>query len=337
MVGSCPSQLARGSRMRQRILIIALLVVAASLAITLLLVPRLGRAPVLSGYVEGESLYLASPISGSVTELAVQRGDRVTAGQRLFAIDSRQVGALRDQARAEVSAASAQAQDARKGLRPSEVAVFEANIAAAEASAREAGLVLRRVRILAAKGIYAPARLDDAKAANDAATAQVLAAKRRRDSATLGARTDQVAAADSAVARAQAGLGAADARLTDVSPLAPAVGRVEEVFFQKGEWAVANQPVLALIPDDKIKLRFFVPEKAVSAYTPGATVKFACDGCAVGLTAVITFISPRPEFTPPVIYSREARDRLVYLVEARPSARLNPGQPVDVTPLGQGK
>ena len=323
--------------MKQRLLIIGLLVAAAALVVVLVLVPRLTRAPVLSGYVEGESLYLASPVSGSVTELAVQKGDRVAAGQRLFAVDPRQITAQRDQARAEVSAASAQAQDARKGLRPSEVAVFEANIAAAEARAREAELVFRRIRILARKGIYSPARLDDARAAYEAATAQLSATKRQRDSATLGARTDQIAAADSRVAQAQAGLGAADARLTDISPLAPSGGRIEEVFFQKGEWAVANQPVLALIPDDRIKLRFFVPEKAVSAYAPGGQVMFACDGCVTGLTAVITYISPRPEFTPPVIYSREARDRLVYLVEARPSARLNPGQPVDVTPLGNGK
>ena len=323
--------------MRQRLLIVALLAIAAVLVVVLVLVPRLTRAPVLSGYVEGESLYLASPVSGSVTEITVQKGDRVVANQRLFVIDPRQVMAQRDQARAELGAASAQAQDARKGLRPSEVAVFEANIAAAGARAREAETTLHRVRVLARKGIYAAARLDDARAAYDAAAAQVVAAKRQKDSAILGARADQIVAADSRVAQAQAGLGAADARLTDIAPLAPGAGRVEEVFFQKGEWAVANQPVVAIIPDDRIKLRFFVPEESVSAYVPGRQVKFACDGCAAGLTAVISYVSPRPEFTPPVIYSREARDRLVYLVEARPSARLNPGQPVDVAPLGKGE
>jgi HlyD family secretion protein len=105
------------------------------------------------------------------------------------------------------------------------------------------------------------------------------------------------------------------------------------VFFQQGEWAPANQPILSLLPDERIKLRFFVPETQLSAYRTGAVVHFACDGCARGLTAQINYIAPRPEFTPPVIYSREARDRLVYLVEARPSVRLNPGQPVDVEPL----
>jgi HlyD family secretion protein len=183
------------------------------------------------------------------------------------------------------------------------------------------------------KGIYAPARLDDARAVANAAQAQVVAARRQRDAATLGAREDQVRAAEFRVVQASAGLSGAQARLADLSPTAPAAARVEEVFFQPGEWAAANQPILALLPDDRIKLRFFVPAADLAAYAPGAVVRFACDGCPKNLTAKVTYISPRPEFTPPVIYSREARDRLVYMVEARPSARLNPGQPVDVTPL----
>ena len=131
------------------------------------------------------------------------------------------------------------------------------------------------------------------------------------------------------------GLAGAAARLSDVAPTAPGDARGVEVFFQQGEWAPANQPILSLLPDARIKLRFFVPQASLAAYRVGAVVRFSCDGCARGLTATIAYISPRPEFTPPVIYSREARDRLVYLVEARPSARLNPGQPVDVEPLGE--
>ncbi|HKR89497.1 MAG TPA: HlyD family secretion protein, partial [Phenylobacterium sp.] len=119
----------------------------------------------------------------------------------------------------------------------------------------------------------------------------------------------------------------------DASPRAPSPARVEDVYFQAGEWASANQAILSLLPDDRIWVRFFVPERQLAAYRLGGVVRFSCDGCAAGMTAKISYISPRPEFTPPVIYSREARDRLVYLVEARPSARLNPGQPVDVEAL----
>lgn len=319
--------------MRRKILPLALLLVAASLIAVLVLAPRLRGPDVLTGYVEGEPLYLAAPVSGTVEQVLVQRGQEVMPGQRLFVVDPKQLAAQRDQAAAEVAAAQAQAEDAREGQRPLELAVFDAQVAAAEARARDAAADLRRIRPLVQKGIYAPARLDDAEAAWQAAEAEVRAAARRRDAAELGAREGQIEAADQRVRQAQAGLAVAGARLSDLAPTAPSAARVEEVFFQPGEWAGANQPVLALLPHDRVKLRFFVPEPDLAAYRPGRTIRFRCDGCRDGLTAQIVFVSPRPEFTPPVIYSRESRDRLVYLVEARPSVRLNPGQPVDVLPL----
>lgn len=318
---------------RRRILPLALLAAAALIVALLVLAPRFTPAPTLSGYIEGEPLYLAAPVAGTVRTLHVARGQEVRAGQPLFVVDPAQVRSQYDQASAEQAAARAQAQDARKGQRPVELAVFEANIAAAEAQAREAHATLRRIEPLVRQGWYAPARLDDARAAAQAADAQVRAARRQRDAAALGAREDQIRAADARVSQAAAAVEGAEARLADVAPKAPADARVEDVFFHAGEWAPAGQPILSLLPDARIKVRFFVPERELAAYRVGRTVRFSCDGCAKGLTARIEYVSPRPEFTPPVIYSREARDRLVYMVEARPAARLNPGQPVDVEPL----
>ncbi|MFN3523448.1 MAG: HlyD family secretion protein [Phenylobacterium sp.] len=316
-----------------RLLVPVLVLAAAAVVAAIVLVPRINRPQVLSGYVEGEPLYMAAPVAGPVRAVFVQRGERVAAGQELFVVDTSQVGGARDEALARLAAAEAQARDARKGQRPIELAVLDADIAAAEAQVRDAAAVLNRVRPLVKTGVYAPARLDDAKAAHDAALAQAAAARRRRDAAALGAREDQIRAAEAQVVQAKAAVASTSARLSDAAPSAPGPARVEDVFFQPGEWASANQPVLSLLPDARVKLRFFVPEASVALYRPGRTVRFSCDGCAEGLSAQITYVSPRPEFTPPVIYSRETRDRLVYLVEARPSALLNPGQPVDVVPL----
>ena len=318
---------------RQRALVVILLLVAVALTAGLLLIPQLNRHTVLSGYIEGEPLYLAAPVAGTVKAMYVVRGQDVAAGGKLFVVDPQQVVSARDQAAAQVAAAQFQAIDARKGQRPLELAVLDANIAAAEAKARDADAMLRRVSALAAKGFDSKAALDDAQANAKAAEAALKAARKQRDVATLGSREDQVRAADAQVSNAQASLAGAAARLSDLAPAAPSAARVEDVFFQQGEWAPANQPILSLLPDDRIKVRFFVPEQQLSAYRIGRVVRFACDGCARGLSAKIAYVSPRPEFTPPVIYSREARDRLVYLVEAHPSQRLNPGQPVDVEPL----
>lgn len=300
-----------------------------------LLGPDAHRPHRLSGYVEGETLYVGASNAGLVSAVAVQRGDRVKAGQPLFALDAAQLTAARDQAAAQVAIAEAQLRDAEKGQRPQELAVYDAERAAAQAQVRQAQADFNRVAPLVRQGIYAPAKLDQVKAALDTARANAAAVARRKDVGTLGARPDAVNAAQSAVASARETLAAAQSRLDQISPRAPVAARVQDVFYQPGEWTAANQPVVALLSDDRVRLRFFVPEGEVARYRPGATVRFTCDGCGAERTARINYVSPRSEFTPPVIYSREARQRLVFLVEARPEggAPLAPGQPVDITPL----
>jgi len=110
-------------------------------------------------------------------------------------------------------------------------------------------------------------------------------------------------------------------------------------MYQPGEWAAANAPVVSLIPDDQIKVRFYVPEAAVNAYPPGTMVAISCDGCASGMTARVDYVAGRPEYTPPIIYSLTTRDKLVFLIEAVPSAprSLTPGQPIDVRPVNRSR
>jgi HlyD family secretion protein len=289
----------------------------------------------LSGYVEGEALYVAASSAGPVSTVSVQRGQRVAAGQPLFALDAAQLVAARDQAASQAQAAEAQAQDAAKGQRPDELAVYDAQRAAAAAALAQAQADYNRVAPLAASGIYAPARLDQVRAALKTAQANVRTVEQQRRVGTLGARPDAIRAAQSQAAAARDQLAVAQDRLDQISPKAPASALVQDVFYQAGEWAAANQPVVALLPDDRVRLRFYVPQAEVAFYRPGARIAFSCDGCEAGLGARINFVSPRAEFTPPVIYSRDARDRLVFLVEAMPDhpADLSPGLPVDVVPL----
>lgn len=297
------------------------------------------RGVALSGYIEGEALYLSSSAAGAVSQVSVVRGQRVVAGQPLFALDAGPLVAQRDQAAAAVAEAEARLEDARKGQRPQELAVTDAQRAAAEAAVRQAQAEYNRIAPLVSQGIYAPARLDTVRAARDTAVANLRAVASQRTAQTLGARPDALRAAEAQVKQARDALAAAQAQLDRTGPVAPTAARVEQVFFQAGEWAAANQPVVSLIPDDRVKVRFFVPQRDLSRYPIGRQVRFGCDGCAAGMTATVDYVSPRPEFTPPIIYSRDSRDRLVFLVEARPAAPrgLAPGQPVDVTPAGDGR
>ncbi|WP_114951420.1 HlyD family secretion protein [Sphingosinicella terrae] len=320
----------------QRIVVAILALLALLFLAWLLLAPDGREVETLSGYVEGETLYLASPVAGSVAELGVRRGQRVAAGQRLFVVAPGQREAQGEQARADVEAAQALAEDARKGQRPVELGILEAEREAAAAAARETRIQLDRTAALVRRGIFARVRLDDARAAHETTAARLTAATRRLEAARLGQREDEIRAADARAALARARQSETAERIDDMAPRAPSAGRIEEVFYQRGEWAAANQPIVAMIPDGRVRVRFFVPQAQVAAYRPGRRVRFRCDGCPAGLEAAIAFVSPRPEFTPPIIYSRESRDRLVFMVEALPAAdaQLVPGLPVDVIPIG---
>jgi HlyD family secretion protein len=88
-----------------------------------------------------------------------------------------------------------------------------------------------------------------------------------------------------------------------------------------------------MLPDGAVKLTLYLPEPALSSVKVGTMLDVHCDGCKPGLKARVSYVSPDPEFTPPVIYSLETRQKLVYLIEAKPvgeATRLQPGQIVDV-------
>jgi HlyD family secretion protein len=311
----------------RRIIVVLLLVVAAGYLGWRAWAPRPEDETVLSGYIEGENLYLAAPIAGTIATLSVARGDRVTAGEAVFTVDAAQLRAERDQAAA--SAAAAQAQVATAEAR---LAQSRASLAAATAQADNAARDL--VRYHSAQHAN-PASV--AQQQVDAAVAAAANTVGQRDAAASDAQAqqEQIGAAQAQLHAQQAALADAQAKLDQQTARAPGAARVQDVFFQQGEWAAANQAVVSLLPDDRVRIRFFVPEQDVARYRVGDRIRFSCDGCAAGLSARVNYISAQPEFTPPIIYSRSSRDRLVFLLEALPEnpKGLNPGLPVDVVPL----
>ncbi len=311
---------------RSRPIIIVIVLIAAAFLAWRLLAPS-REPPALSGYIEGETLFLAAPVAGTLTSLAAIEGQRVAGGAPLFTIDPATLSAQGEQARARIAEAGTQIAAAQATVQQAE---SEAAAAAADADKAKRDLnrllAVRRIDPAAVAG----KDVDAAQAALREANARLAAA---RDSAA--ARRSQVGAARAQQDQARGGAREVQIRVGQLSPSAPGPASVEDVFFRPGEWVAANQPVLALLPDSQVKVRFFVPEREVARYRPGRTIRFACDACPFGLSARITYVSPRPEFTPPIIYSRDSRDRLVFMVEARPDRprQLMPGLPVDVEPL----
>jgi HlyD family secretion protein len=152
--------------------------------------------------------------------------------------------------------------------------------------------------------------------------------------ARLAARPDEIAAARAEAQAARAALAQAQWRLGQKAVAAPVAGAVQDRLYQPGEFVPAGNPVVVLLPPENLKLRFFVGEPELAKVKTGQAVRASCDGCGAEIPATIHFVSTQAEYTPPVIYSRENRAKLVYLVEARvaakDAARLHVGQPVEV-------
>ena len=220
------------------------------------------------GYVEGEFVYVASPLAGQLETLSVQRGQQVTSGQPLFSLDETAEKAARDQA--------------------------QAALVLSEAEYKRQTELLRR-------GPASAQDYDRARSARDQDQQRLTQAQWNFDQKRQSA---------------------------------PQSGLVYDTLYREGEWVAAGKPAVVLLPPQNIKVRAFVPQARVGSIHPGDPVEVTVDGVARPFSGKVSFISPRAEFTPPVIYSRESRQKLVFMVESvfdpQVSANLNPGQPVDV-------
>lgn len=288
----------------------------------------------LLGYVEADYIY-AAPISGGrIAEIAVKRGDAVVSGAPLFTLDATDETAKRDQAAAALAQAQADLADLRTGERPEELAIIQAQLDAAKASMTLSRPRVERRRKMVKDKIVGEEQVDEAESALLIDRGHIAEYTARLAAAQLPARADRIAAAEHAVTAAQGALASAQWALDQRKVLAPADGRIEDVFFRIGEEVNAGAPVLQLLPPANLKLRLYVPEPALGQYKLGQKLTVACDGCAENQTATISFIATAAEFTPPVIYSRESRAKLVYLIEAHPNDTAqpwHPGQPVEAS------
>jgi len=293
--------------------------------------PESGRH---QGYVEGEFVYVASPLAGELEKLAVQRGGRVKPGDLLFELECGSEKAGRDGAERKLAQARASLDDAKKGRRPSELASLEAQIGQATAALALSEQEFARQEGLLPSGATSKTDLDRARAARDRDRDRVAELTADLKTAQLGSREDQIAAADAEVKVREAELAKAEWDLAQKRQTATQAGLVYDTLYRDGEWVAAGRPVVALLPPANLKVRAFVPQAVVATIHPGDRARVLVDGGAGPFDGKVSFISPQVEFTPPVIFSQESREKLVFMVELRfddaTSTKLNPGQPVDV-------
>lgn len=265
----------------------------------------------LQGYGEARFTYIAAEEGGRIRAVAVTEGQAVAAGDVAFELDVTRVALAADEAAA--SAAAAAARVDRAGALAQAVRRAQAEAAVAQQN-------LARSRTLFQRGFVAQARLDSD-----------LAAARTADAALAQARAEHAAArTDAGGAEASARL--AQRRVQDMRVTAPSDGVIHMVYRRAGEVVASGSPLAALIAAGDMRVRFFVPQAMVARLPPGAPVTFSCDGCPQGLAGRVSFVANEPQFTPPIIYSRDQREKLVFLVEAIPAdpSAIRPGLPIEV-------
>jgi HlyD family secretion protein len=286
------------------------------------------------GYVEADYVRLASPIGGTLARLYVQRGEQLARGAPAFALEQESERAARLDAQAHLARAEATLADLRKGRRPDEIAVARAQLAQAQAALRLSQAAIAREGKLLAARFISPARLDELQSAVQRDAGRVRETQAQLRVATLGARSDELAAAQQDVTSARAQLAQADWRVQQKSQLAPVDARVADVLYREGELVAAGMPVVSLLAPEHVRARFFVPQAQLGALALGQDVSLRCDGCKGALAAKVSFVAPEAEYTAPLIYSKENRATLVFMVEARlapaDARTLHPGQPLEV-------
>jgi HlyD family secretion protein len=289
----------------------------------------------VQGYVEGEFIYVASPFAGALESLHVQRGAQVKEGDPLYWLDSASEKAARDEAERRLAQARANLDDAKKGKRPSEIEAIKAQLKQARSALRLSGSEFsRQEELMRVPGATAEVEFDRARSTRDQNRQRVAQLEADLETAQLGSRTDQVTAAEAEVRAREAALAKAEWDFSQKHQRAPKAGLVFDTLYREGEWVAAGRPVVALLPPQNIKVRAFVPETLIGTIHPGDRVQVTVDGVRDPFIGTVSYISPKAEYTPPVIYSQESRGKLVFMIEAvfdpNAASKLHPGQPVDV-------
>lgn len=293
------------------------------------------EAQVYNGYLEAEYVYVAPSVTGRLLSLESHEGRSVGKGQFLFNMDaSKQEAALRA-ALARIATAEANLANLETGGRDAEIEVIRAALTEARAAQALARTTYERSENLFGREIVTQAKVDADRAALAQADAHVAQLDAQLKVAELPAGRDaQVVAARGTLAAARADADLARSQLADMSVSAPLAGRIEKVYYEAGEVAAAGAPVVSILPPNALKVLFFLPETDRITFAIGDRFAMSCDGCAPGAEVTLTRMASDPQYTPPMIYSRDERQRLVFRAEGAVSdgAGLLPGQPVSLSP-----
>ena len=288
----------------------------------------------LSGNVDVHQVELAFRVSGRISAVKVQEGDKVSAGQVLALLDPVPFQTDVNSARADLAQAQAQLDKTRRGFRIEEVEQARANVAQRAADLENAQVTLRRQQQLVASGLVTHQQIDDAQARVHMSEAALAASRGQLTLELHGSRIEDIEAQEATVASAQARLEKAQTALADATLLAPSNGIISVRAREPGAIVQAGQTVYALTLNDPVWIRAYVSQPRLGRIKPGMVVKLTIDSMpGKHYDGTVGFISPEAEFTPKTVQTEQVRDDLVYrirVIASDPDNVFRQGMPVTV-------
>ncbi|MCC6233981.1 MAG: HlyD family efflux transporter periplasmic adaptor subunit [Verrucomicrobiales bacterium] len=275
-----------------------------------------------NGRVEATEIDVAARLGGRVSEIMVNEGDFVEAGQPLAQMQVEMLDAQRAEARAQSRQAGHAVTSAE-----AEVVARQGDTSAARALAGQrrseldaAEKRLARTETLTRDGVKSRQELDDDRATVRGAEAALLGAEARVSAAqaAIQAAQSQVIGAGSGLAVTEASIARVEADITDTLLRSPRSGRVQYRIAQPGEVIPSGGKVLNLVDLGDVYMTFFLPETVVGKLALGSDVRIVLDAAPeYVIPAKLTYISSTAQFTPKAVETASERQKLMFRVKAQ--------------------
>lgn len=288
--------------------------------------------PQVLGTLEWDRISVPAPVAERIVRIDVREGQQVAAGAALLQLETVRNQAQLDVARAQLQQSRDALAELQAGPRAEQIVQARANLSAAQAQATDAAAYYQRLQPLGQRKLVAAAEVDRARAALGLAQGQVRGAQAALDELVHGTRQERVAQGEAAAAAAQAQAAFQAASLGKLAVVAPRAGRVDSLPYKLGDQAPIGAPLVILLVGDAPHARVYVPERMRSEVKPGQAATVFVDGRAGGYPGHVRMIRSEPVFTPYYALSGDEVERLSYLAEVvldRP-ADLPAGIPVHV-------
>ena len=287
----------------------------------------------VSGHVEATDVRLSAKVGGRLHNFDVAEGDAVKAGQELARIDTTDLELLLAQARAERDQAAAELRLRLKGAREEDIAELEAQVAAAAADRDSARRDFERLQALLERGSGTEKARDDAKTRLEVTGKRLVAVEQSLLRARTGFREEEKDAARARVAAGEARIAQIEQQIRDAVIASPLDGVVTEKIAEAGELLAPSAPVAVVTNLAEPWLTVYIGEPDLGRIRLGQEADVRTDD-GQGRKGRITFISPKAEFTPKNVQTRDERVKLVYKVKVALENRdglFKPGMPAEAS------